>query len=1116
MDNQPPPASNHRSVTGFVTKLVGEGGYGFINEEIFFPQSVVISGPTSVGDQVFAECAFSAHLPIKWNATSVKILNKAGGPPNNPVSENPQQDPINQQQFNNQQPTVAVTYQQHRQQRQRQLMDVEQPNNNLNKQSLNQGGETAPRLLDQGNNQGDYFASNNQRSFQPQQPQQQQADSSIQPFQDQPMGPPTFGYTSQLGSAFQFVPPFMTQQPQMLPQQSQQQPQQQQHMLPQNNQMLNQNNQRHNQQHGKSGGGGRFGGHNENKSDRQNNRRGQNRNEDKYDGSRDRDRDGSRNRSSKTNGSRERSVGRSNKRDDIPTRPSPPPHSSARSTTSISSDRGVKGKKHYEVQNLPKISIMNNMNAYNMKQRCPSSVHVPSDLKDIIVNRYFRLDIKNMPKPLNFTIESVKKDNEESKATDNSGVAKQEVEGVVVDSTKPQSDSATAPPKIKEEKVEAKGSEQSGSHPRSDIKLTHKYGVKVILISLADLETIYRKVFGDNLDSFGSDSKSLSRLDEVISLLCNKGSNNGHSLIGGKFDPSLDKFVEGGVNEFERHKRQPDLISTCKRVVQEQTGLDLSECRSWTLLATFIYNNKSEYFSSKASVEYSFIYIPQIWTMLKDHFDKNILNKATTNQPEPINTQNNELPEAPKMEVEESEVVQSDITAPVEQGNLNDTISSSQNEVVSIENLSELKVSDLKAELDMRNVKYKAGAKKAELVALLYECLKPAEQDQDESQTTICDKEGESTTDDEKAEKVQLEEGEVEEAEDSPNAEAVSASGVSEIGGKRKECDTGDVDKDSLKKVCLDQETGRIEKVELITDSFVVRAREDQQLSLVSLYEATQVGRYDQFELSVASNILKESLVQHLSEYILTALVEDNRQKTSSSNPGTSSSLSSQETTSDTNNNNAKSSSFKNPTSTTDQKVNLKELPVDRYLNLAFTYFDSTHMGYIYFEDLNKLFNNTGLTISKRALISLVGDGEKVNYRIIPDLSPKIPPTYVYEFPGQFGRSPLTSTQSVFESTTEQPNLKSSGRMIEFKGVTYDVEKLIQQVKDAETMRVSLVDRFNYAIENSDKQAEEIHVLEVSQKSLAKAIKAQNDEICDLKRERDSIKKKVSKKSFLL
>lgn len=81
--------------------------------------------------------------------------------------------------------------------------------------------------------------------------------------------------------------------------------------------------------------------------------------------------------------------------------------------------------------------------------------------------------------------------------------------------------------------------------------------------------------------------------------------------------------------------------------------------------------------------------------------------------------------------------------------------------------------------------------------------------------------------------------------------------------------------------------------------------------------------------------------------------------------------------------------------------------------------------------------------------------------------------------------------------------------MVEYQGVKYDVEKLIQQVREAETTRVNMIERFNHAIETYDKQADEIHVLEVSRMSLSKSIKSLNDELSELRRGRDAAEKKL-------
>lgn len=1142
------PQPTHRSLTGIVTKLVGDGAtYGFINDEIFFPQTNVSGGPASVGDQVFAECEYSAQLPIKWNATSVKILNKAAGvgqnQQTNNVPDRGQQDMLNQQQQFNQAAPVAITYQQHRQQRQqRQTLDVDHRQQNDNKPIVLQQqhqpmmNEPPTRLLDQG--QGDFFAPpsvGGPAGF-PHQNQQmiQQQDGSIAPFQNPPMD--GFTYTSQPGSAFvqnQFLPPpFLPQPPPPLLPQSQ-------HLLPQNNQASNNQNQRNNSN---IKGGNRF--NNMDKNDRQQNRnRNQNRNNDnKFDRMRSGDRDSPADRS-RGNNSRDRSVGRGGKKD-APSRPSPPPHSSARSTTS--SDRGAKSsRRHYEPLNIPKTRIMTNMNANNMKQRCPSSVHVPSDLKDIIVNKHFRLDIKNTPKPLRYIIEEIesgkidsKKDEVSKAVTDSKSNDSTQVDDGQTErelKTEGRDALSDANQEDEQEKSETKTQEQPTPTPpssKSDIRLNHKYGVKVILMSLPELGGIYRKVFGADLDSFTSDGKSRSRLDESISLLCTKGSNNGHSLIGGKFDPILDGFVEGKNNHFERHGRHPDLIATCKRVVLEQAGLDLGACRSWNLLSTFIYNNKSDYFSPKASIEYSFIYMPQIWTMLKDGLDLNTsipiepapqsfeTPAATNNDNSDVRMDVSEDIASTKPEIEEKKEELKD-DEPSSEGNLEEpeaddgkTILRPATQESSLvtpsssfdaSSIYEMKRDDLKLELDKRDIKYKMSAKKAELLVLLEEVLKKEKEDSEPATNSADEDLAVQQTGDE----VQLEEGEV--VENDPSEDSESRESIAQPETTKRKAE--DVIEPDMKRVCaepVDCIDGKVssankeQRVELISEAFFVKSREEQQLSLVSLYDASQVSRHDQFELSVASNILKESLIQHLSEYILTTLVEDSRRNASANLSNSSSSQNQQEssnhnTASDTNNNTPKSTPSKN-SNQSDTKLNAKEYPVDRYINLAFSYFDSTHMGYVYSDDLNKLFNNTDLTISKRALASLIGDGEKFNYRTLAELPSKLHATYIYEFPEQFRQLP-DGGSSEYES---------GSKMIEYKGVVYNLERLTQEVRDAETLRVSMVDRFNYAIENSDKQAEEIHILEVSQKSLSKAIKTQNDEICDLKRERESIKRKVS------
>jgi len=835
---------------------------------------------------------------------------------------------------------------------------------------------------------------------------------------------------------------------------------------------------------------------------------------------------------------------------------------------------------------------MTNINGWNMRSRCPSSIHVPSDLKDVIVNKHFRLDIKNTPKPIYYEIQSPQQVNSGS---DENGSAKKDEQPLV--NTDESADSVSAPNLVEPkeavpdgEKVcdesarESTAPAQINPQPKNDLKLNHKYGVKVVLMALPELDTIYKNVFGDKLDSYSTESgRSRSRLDESISLLCNKGSNGGHSLIGGKFDPNLDGFVEGGQNEFERHGRQPDLIATCRRVVMEQTGLDLSPCRSWVHLSTFMYNNKSDYFSPKASVEYSYIYMPQIWTMAPMHSTEKESPKSDLldNQPSEESQASQETQETPMSKETEHEVKAENPEVAVDSSSEDVKSDQPGAEVpvavenpepmevggLTLQNLSDLKVVDLKLELDRRFIKYKPNAKKAELVALLHQCLvttsSQAQVEQEKTETAksepvpqpdeavqvqednqpvesgnlenVGDSEFKPDPQIESSEKLEDEAASTEvvpeesslklEGEELANKEAETEQTEPELelSNKRKTEEVGDDVEVKAKKVCLAGEESEVKqdegaasgkKVELISGAFVVRSKTAQQLlSLVPLYETSQVSRYDQFELSVASNVLKEALVQHLSEYILTALVEDRGGSNidpSTGNGNSSNSSSSQETnSSDRNNNpNPKSSTSKQTANLTgNDKNHTKEFPVDRYINLACSYFDSTHMGYLHIDDLSKLFNNTGLTISKRALISLIGDGDKLNYRCLADLSPKLSPTYIYRFPDQFNRLPAADHSDTGKSS-ESATVSCSNKVIEYQGVTYNLESLISQVRDLETMRINMIERFNYAIENHDKQREEIHVLEVSQKSLTNALKSQNDEITELTRERDSVKKK--------
>lgn len=142
-------------------------------------------------------------------------------------------------------------------------------------------------------------------------------------------------------------------------------------------------------------------------------------------------------------------------------------------------------------------------------------------------------------------------------------------------------------------------------------KLTsvNKFNVKILLFSVPSLDDIYERLFGTEfaspsfisgnsgttmykpykclyfqfINSFYFYRKNqVSHFHKLFSLLVAKNSNDGYSLVGGKFQKELDGFLPG--------TKEPNLVQTAIRIVWEQTGLNLSSCRQWRVLSTFIYN----------------------------------------------------------------------------------------------------------------------------------------------------------------------------------------------------------------------------------------------------------------------------------------------------------------------------------------------------------------------------------------------------------------------------------------------------------------------------------------------------------------------------------------------
>lgn len=63
---------------------------------------------------------------------------------------------------------------------------------------------------------------------------------------------------------------------------------------------------------------------------------------------------------------------------------------------------------------------------------------------------------------------------------------------------------------------------------------------------------------------------------------------------------------------------QPNLIATAIRVVENQTGLSLAKCKKWSEIATFVYNRDDSVDPISPPLEYSKVFLPDIWSIMDD------------------------------------------------------------------------------------------------------------------------------------------------------------------------------------------------------------------------------------------------------------------------------------------------------------------------------------------------------------------------------------------------------------------------------------------------------------------------------------------------------------------
>lgn len=220
------------------------------------------------------------------------------------------------------------------------------------------------------------------------------------------------------------------------------------------------------------------------------------------------------------------------------------------------------------------------MSALDIKERYGDRIHIPSDFEVLLVNDKLELDIQSIPKPIKYKFIEPKKVEkpEKSSSRDSSKTKKDEkpVEWPSFDedtskseTVKDESTTSDDKQESEEQKTEAETkmeTEAETTEEKADDTITEakdevkteetvevkkeelqtgakipKYGVKVILLSLPSMISLYENVYGYDFDK-QTISGYTTPLNKNLSFLSFRNQNDGYSLIGGKFNRELDGF----------------------------------------------------------------------------------------------------------------------------------------------------------------------------------------------------------------------------------------------------------------------------------------------------------------------------------------------------------------------------------------------------------------------------------------------------------------------------------------------------------------------------------------------------------------------------------------------
>ena len=266
----------------------------------------------------------------------------------------------------------------------------------------------------------------------------------------------------------------------------------------------------------------------------------------------------------------------------------------------------------------------------------------------------------------------------------------------------------------------------------------------------------------------------------------------------------------------------------------------------------------------------------------------------------------------------------------------------------------------------------------------------------------------------------------------------------------------------------------------------VIDVTGDFSFSLLTLHQALNHHKHDHFELSICAELIRESLIRSFGCYIASTLKENTCNLKTIESPST----------------------------------DRRKVRAPNFVQLVFSYFDERHIGEIRSDDLLIILLHSGFNISKKSWLSLIANCEKVQYKnletpVVILKAPKIVSPLVESSSSvctltSKSSSKLNSTSASNTSSTLSSSSSASSVIVK-DGVLYDLDNLIEQGKRFSKAQIQLQE----LSERLDEKEKQVSDFETKQKKMTSAIEKQNDEICALKREKESLKSKVCVLMFL-